>query len=104
MARLTLARKIAAISLLVWMKGVRFNADLRGSVPRSRLVGSDLRAWHRLWADYGLIENWATTRASHGADTEFNIFVTHQHHDFGGGSKRAFRVSFEDLGTSSVRE
>ena len=22
-------------------------------VPRSRLVGSDLRAWHRLWTDYG---------------------------------------------------
>jgi hypothetical protein len=27
MARLTLARKIAAIALLVWKKGVRFDAD-----------------------------------------------------------------------------
>jgi hypothetical protein len=27
MARLTLARKIAAITLLVWKKGVRFDAE-----------------------------------------------------------------------------
>lgn len=27
MARLTLARKIAAITLIVWKKGVRFDAD-----------------------------------------------------------------------------
>ncbi len=27
MARLTLARKIAVITLLVWKKGVRFNAE-----------------------------------------------------------------------------
>jgi hypothetical protein len=28
MARLTLAHKIAAITLLVWKKGVRFDAEL----------------------------------------------------------------------------
>jgi hypothetical protein len=28
MARLTLARKIAVITLLVWEKGVRFDAEL----------------------------------------------------------------------------
>src|SRR5712692_4394907 len=26
-------------------------------VPRSRLVGSDLRAWHRFWTDYGALGN-----------------------------------------------
>src|SRR5438132_11922570 len=25
---------------------------------RSRLIGSDLRAWHRLWTDYGLTGVW----------------------------------------------
>jgi hypothetical protein len=28
MARLTVARKIAAVTLLVWRKGVRFDADI----------------------------------------------------------------------------
>src|SRR5258708_37757350 len=28
-----------------------------GQVPGSRLVGSDLRAWHRLWTDNGQLGN-----------------------------------------------
>jgi hypothetical protein len=39
-ARLTLARKIAAITLLVWKKGVRFDAEH----PKQQAVGNS-----RLW-------------------------------------------------------
>src|SRR5882672_9581993 len=31
--------------------------NVTGSLPGSRLVGSDLRAWHRLWTDYGVLGN-----------------------------------------------
>src|SRR6266850_4049581 len=30
-----------------------------GSLPGSRLVGSDLRAWHRVWTDYGVLGNYS---------------------------------------------
>src|SRR6266852_6975100 len=34
-------------------KGMVYPASPAGLVLRSRLVGSDFRAWHRLWTDYG---------------------------------------------------
>ena len=34
-----------------------------GLVPRSRLVGSDLRAWHRSWTDHGQLGSNPVIRA-----------------------------------------
>jgi hypothetical protein len=49
MARLTLARKIAAITLLVWKKGVRFDAEhLKQQAARVSVENPSISGFH-LW-------------------------------------------------------
>jgi hypothetical protein len=40
--------------------------DSNRSVTGSRLVGSDLRTYHRFWSDYGLLGNWAPIQPEDG--------------------------------------
>ncbi len=41
-----------------------------GSVPTSRLVGSDLRTCHRFWSDYGLLGSNVHAWIGRNAETE----------------------------------
>ena len=50
---------VARLRISVWFVGdPEVICPGSGLVLGSRLVGSDLCAWHRLWTDYGLFGNY----------------------------------------------
>jgi len=54
-----LARKIAAITLLVWKKGVRFDAEQLKQQAAERLVRTLFLRWIHVWRrSVGLLALW----------------------------------------------